>query len=59
MLTAGTKAPSFALPNQTGDTIRVDPGDARRPMALLFYPESGKYGPSPVFHNKRANTVSI
>jgi hypothetical protein len=46
MLTAGTKAPSFTLPNHTGDTIRVDPGEARRPMALLFYPESGKYNSS-------------
>jgi peroxiredoxin len=46
MLTVGTKAPSFALPNHTGDTIRVDPGDAHRPMALLFYPESGKYARS-------------
>lgn len=57
MLTSGTKAPSFALPNHTGETVRVEPGEAGRPIALLFYPESGTYPPA--FHRKSAVIVSI
>ncbi|KAF8631814.1 hypothetical protein AX17_005029 [Amanita inopinata Kibby_2008] len=40
----GTKAPPFSLPNHTGETFNVRPGETELPIALLFYPESFSYG---------------
>ncbi|KAK2465244.1 hypothetical protein APHAL10511_002598 [Amanita phalloides] len=44
MLTVGTKALPFALPNHTGVVVHVTPGENGQPIALLFYPESGSFG---------------
>jgi len=40
----GKPAPSFSLPNHTGETYDFRPADGGVPTALFFYPSSGTYG---------------
>jgi len=38
MITAGTRAPSFSLPDHLGRAIALDSFAGRRNVMLLFYP---------------------
>ncbi|THH31163.1 hypothetical protein EUX98_g3020 [Antrodiella citrinella] len=40
----GKPAPTFSLPNYTGDTYDFNPAEIGIPTALFFYPSSGTYG---------------
>ena len=37
----GKQAPSLSLPNYTGETFTLTPGEKGLPIALFFYPKSG------------------
>lgn len=39
----GKKAPTIILSNQNGEEVTVEPGATGTPLAVFFYPESGKF----------------
>jgi len=40
----GKQAPSFSIPDHTGELYTFKPGSNGEPTALFFYPSSGSYG---------------
>ncbi|GLB38493.1 putative redoxin [Lyophyllum shimeji] len=40
----GKQAPAISLPNYTGETFTLKPGETGVPTVLFFYPSSGSYG---------------
>src|ERR1700722_7082622 len=41
-MSAGSQAPSITLPDSNGETFSLAPGQNDLPIALFFYPKSGR-----------------